>query len=102
MIRRPPRSTLFPYTTLFRSQRDGVNVLGATGTTYTLGNADVGHTIDVVAKYTDGHGTLESVASAATSAENTSELPSHVKLASRLLTQKKQGLTASTTLAPAD
>src|SRR5258708_24314143 len=27
MIRRPPRSTLFPYTTLFRSQRDGI-VLG--------------------------------------------------------------------------
>src|SRR3712207_8620332 len=24
MIRRPPRSTLFPYTTLFRSQRDKV------------------------------------------------------------------------------
>src|SRR2546430_10255933 len=24
MIRRPPRSTLFPYTTLFRSQRGGV------------------------------------------------------------------------------
>src|SRR3989454_1259090 len=24
MIRRPPRSTLFPYTTLFRSQRPGV------------------------------------------------------------------------------
>src|SRR5688572_33444347 len=23
MIRRPPRSTLFPYTTLFRSKRDG-------------------------------------------------------------------------------
>src|SRR3712207_8429007 len=23
MIRRPPRSTLFPYTTLFRSERDG-------------------------------------------------------------------------------
>src|SRR5260370_569522 len=68
MIRRPPRSTLFPYTTLFRSQRDGVNVLGATGTTYTLGNADGGHTIDVVARYTDGHGTLESVASAATAA----------------------------------
>src|SRR3712207_7079437 len=26
MIRRPPRSTLFPYTTLFRSTRVGVNV----------------------------------------------------------------------------
>src|SRR3712207_7414021 len=25
MIRRPPRSTLFPYTTLFRSQGDGGN-----------------------------------------------------------------------------
>src|SRR3712207_8417158 len=26
MIRRPPRSTLFPYTTLFRSQEDGLHV----------------------------------------------------------------------------
>src|SRR2546423_9059216 len=26
MIRRPPRSTLFPYTTLFRSYRNGVGV----------------------------------------------------------------------------
>src|SRR2546429_5433958 len=25
MIRRPPRSTLFPYTTLFRSQSDGLD-----------------------------------------------------------------------------
>src|SRR3989454_7753730 len=35
MIRRPPRSTLFPYTTLFRSQRDDAvarlrDVIGAT------------------------------------------------------------------------
>src|SRR2546430_8595274 len=27
MIRRPPRSTLFPYTTLFRSIQDGVDVV---------------------------------------------------------------------------
>src|SRR5260221_9499042 len=27
MIRRPPRSTLFPYTTLFRSEREGLGVL---------------------------------------------------------------------------
>src|SRR2546422_11706278 len=27
MIRRPPRSTLFPYTTLFRSERENVTVL---------------------------------------------------------------------------
>ncbi len=50
----------------YQWQRDGADVVGATGTTYTLGNADVGHTIDVVASYTDGHGTLESEASAAT------------------------------------
>src|SRR3989449_5914922 len=29
MIRRPPRSTLFPYTTLFRSGRDGLQTGGA-------------------------------------------------------------------------
>src|SRR5256885_14647709 len=29
MIRRPPRSTLFPYTTLFRSVVDGVDAFGA-------------------------------------------------------------------------
>src|SRR2546421_4489942 len=29
MIRRPPRSTLFPYTTLFRSEREGSGVLAA-------------------------------------------------------------------------
>src|SRR2546427_12057512 len=28
MIRRPPRSTLFPYTTLFRSAEQGLGVLG--------------------------------------------------------------------------
>src|SRR3712207_9261703 len=28
MIRRPPRSTLFPYTTLFRSLTDSVNAMG--------------------------------------------------------------------------
>src|SRR2546427_1990694 len=33
MIRRPPRSTLFPYTTLFRS---GVTVTDATGTGMTV------------------------------------------------------------------
>src|SRR3712207_8466298 len=27
MIRRPPRSTLFPYTTLFRSQRDALQIV---------------------------------------------------------------------------
>src|SRR3712207_9022652 len=36
MIRRPPRSTLFPYTTLFRSL-----VLGLLGTRYEIINYDI-------------------------------------------------------------
>src|SRR3712207_8925337 len=31
MIRRPPRSTLFPYTTLFRSQREAAAPVGRAG-----------------------------------------------------------------------
>ena len=44
-------------------QRDsgtGFDNRGATGATYTLGDADVGATIRVMASYTDGHGTAES------------------------------------------
>src|SRR2546429_1444357 len=33
MIRRPPRSTLFPYTTLFRSRANGVQLSGLEGMT---------------------------------------------------------------------
>src|SRR5438309_5307855 len=36
MIRRPPRSTLFPYTTLFRSHQTLLGVTGS-GKTYTAG-----------------------------------------------------------------
>src|SRR2546430_16227281 len=41
MIRRPPRSTLFPYTTLFRSRARG-KVLRYTGTLSAAGAATVG------------------------------------------------------------
>src|SRR5258708_16035013 len=34
MIRRPPRSTLFPYTTLFRSIRDTMSRIGVPSTIY--------------------------------------------------------------------
>src|SRR5256886_10300288 len=40
MIRRPPRSTLFPYTTLFRSWGDGTTGAGQTAThTYASGGS---------------------------------------------------------------
>ncbi|MCU7934291.1 MAG: cadherin domain-containing protein [Candidatus Thiodiazotropha sp. (ex Dulcina madagascariensis)] len=52
----------------YQWNRDGSAVSGATNTTYTLGDDDVGHTISVTASYTDGGGTLESVTSSATAA----------------------------------
>src|SRR2546430_4965287 len=48
MIRRPPRSTLFPYTTLFRSQPDGAPVLA--GTEHRLLGAGPADPRDLVAR----------------------------------------------------
>ena len=45
----------------YQWQGDGVDIAGATGATYTLTQADVGTLITVVARYTDGQGTAESV-----------------------------------------
>ncbi|MGB7346657.1 MAG: Ig-like domain-containing protein, partial [Pirellulaceae bacterium] len=39
--------------------RDGANITGATASTYTLGDADVGSQISVEVSYTDGEGTAE-------------------------------------------
>ena len=47
---------------------NGIAISGATASTLTLGQAQVGKTIRVLASYADGEGTLESVASASTSA----------------------------------
>jgi Ca2+-binding RTX toxin-like protein len=52
-----------------RNTGSGFVATGAADTsTYTLGDADVGATVRVVVSYTDGHGTLESLTSAATGA----------------------------------
>src|SRR2546425_3903489 len=91
MIRRPPRSTLFPYTTLFRSE------LGEAGS---LRQTLVGHTQQVqpVAWSPDG-GTLASGSFDHTirlwdakqrSEEHTSELQSLAYLVCRLLLEKKK------------
>src|SRR2546429_4253575 len=80
MIRRPPRSTLFPYTTLFRSRRD----LGA------LKPASV----VVLAVGVAGFAALLLAASRdiklGRSEEHTSELQSRLHLVCRLLLEKKK------------
>ena len=50
----------------YQWKADGVDISGATGNSYVLTAAEVGKTITVVAIYTDGQGTVENVASAAT------------------------------------
>src|SRR5438876_7804406 len=74
MIRRPPRSTLFPYTTLFRSIRDAVN--GG-------GNPHFFWLPPIVAAPT-----FTGVFNR--SEEHTSELQSPVHLVCRLLLEKKK------------
>src|SRR5258708_22252818 len=83
MIRRPPRSTLFPYTTLFRSgSADGVAALEEAG----AGGADLLADAGFVA-----HGRSE---------EHTSELQSPDHLVCRLLLEKKKNFNCTKTLNP--
>src|SRR5260370_28159930 len=77
MIRRPPRSTLFPYTTLFRSQ----NLDGKQSTGYALQDA-----LDTWENPIPYH----QVEMMKRSEEHTSELQSHLNLVCRLLLEKKK------------
>src|SRR2546425_6193790 len=78
MIRRPPRSTLFPYTTLFRSEATKV---GDCATATPFGNISG-----------DGHRSSDELVAAceARSEEHTSELQSLAYLVCRLLLEKKK------------
>src|SRR2546422_2005821 len=83
MIRRPPRSTLFPYTTLFRSTPPALVITTPTNNANFYGPADV--TIGVLA--TDWDNAISSVDR---SEEHTSELQSRLHLVCRLLLEKKK------------
>src|SRR3712207_6893858 len=96
MIRRPPRSTLFPYTTLFRSrglrlvnhriERASAVRLRADGVNATVRATPGGHLhqaiIDLLIVEVDGLGLR--------SEEHTSELQSRQYLVCRLLLEKKK------------
>src|SRR3712207_8949251 len=98
MIRRPPRSTLFPYTTLFRSDLDGGRLAGPVGAEETEDLAAADGEVDPAdglvipvglaqAAHLDGgaghHGGPRSE-------EHTSELQSRQYLVCRLLLEKKK------------
>src|SRR5256886_5799312 len=88
MIRRPPRSTLFPYTTLFRSGDDhGVNVF-AVEQFFVL--SEVGVDFAVGALLGAREVALVTIADLDRSEEHTSELQSQSNLVCRLLLEKKK------------
>src|SRR2546422_6373974 len=90
MIRRPPRSTLFPYTTLFRSRdvlagtreprrhqtTDGASAVDADTHSAILGKTGTDHVFEESCK--------------CRSEEHTSELQSRLHLVCRLLLEKKK------------
>src|SRR5437762_7663375 len=79
MLRPPPRSTLFPYTTLFRSRAVGVSTHNPLGVTFAAG------------VYASIFGS-----SRQRSEEHTSELQSPMYLVCRLLLEKKKKPTNDT------
>src|SRR3712207_8381592 len=85
MIRRPPRSTLFPYTTLFRSDDDDGLVLRARP----VFSEARGHGRAWQPVERDGRGRLRRHAPER-SEEHTSELQSRQYLVCRLLLEKKK------------
>src|SRR3712207_8411914 len=90
MIRRPPRSTLFPYTTLFRSVGGGSGVLPEAGRARLAGD-DLAE--GVRRGRALGAGALRGDRGAAgrrRSEEHTSELQSRQYLVCRLLLEKKK------------
>src|SRR2546425_1487155 len=97
MIRRPPRSTLFPYTTLFRSDQgirlaligEACGLVGALGLTQALSSLLYG------IRPTDPltfAGVSLVMTGVARSEEHTSELQSLAYLVCRLLLEKKKNI----------
>src|SRR5258707_8886814 len=86
MIRRPPRSTLFPYTTLFRSRsqlrRPAFTRVAELGIRY-LPYSELGAHRDAIGRFGSGLKPLRSE-------EHTSELQSRQYLVCRLLLEKKK------------
>src|SRR2546427_7922420 len=79
MIRRPPRSTLFPYTTLFRSIANG----------YTSGSMPTATRYELVSVSAPSR---RSAQRKTRSEEHTSELQSQSNLVCRLLLEKKKNI----------
>src|SRR5260370_11517149 len=83
MIRRPPRSTLFPYTTLFRSTEGSWRPTSTTDFTPSISIETAWRPAPVQTQWTIGN-------RLGRSEEHTSELQSHLNIVCRLLLEKKK------------
>src|SRR5438477_1738520 len=100
MSRQPPRSTLFPYTTLFRSRGDHFIVGKCEGVDESISNEKTNDTwtcsifLKALMEYRDAAKALKRKPFVPNqrlrSEEHTSELQSHVNLVCRLLLEKKK------------
>src|SRR5258705_7852319 len=93
MIRRPPRSTLFPYTTLFRSWgQPAARLVARSERPYSQTNPDLSAWVAVTACFgqSGDTGRWPKQAVTARSEEHTSELQSLRHLVCRLLLEKKK------------
>src|SRR5260370_22628509 len=92
MIRRPPRSTLFPYTTLFRSVDAREQILAKAPLRHVDAQVAVraGDQLEVAARTATYASTWRRGAFARRSEEHTSELQSHLNLVCRLLLEEKK------------
>src|SRR3712207_7624290 len=92
MIRRPPRSTLFPYTTLFRSHVDETYIKVAGKWKYLYRAIDrEGNLVDsMLSDHRDMDSAKRFLKGALRSEEHTSELQSRQYLVCRLLLEKKK------------
>src|SRR3989454_7593690 len=99
MIRRPPRSTLFPYTTLFRSmaRNAGIAAKGSTVKKTELRQTSEKPTISWSVRQL--HTVMGAKLPAWRSEEHTSELQSPCNLVCRLLLEKKNSPTRTPSLA---
>src|SRR5260221_8898673 len=99
MIRRPPRSTLFPYTTLFRSAANWSMVGGQSRAWPNFSIAAISSAFRLTMQPTRAPHALyrldtlsTSIARSNRSEEHTSELQSHSDLVCRLLLEKKKDI----------
>src|SRR2546429_7196925 len=91
MIRRPPRSTLFPYTTLFRSHPNDPPAPLSRGSQQIMGSVEGWkRLISIVPSKSNGITFDCGVTREMRSEEHTSELQSRLHLVCRLLLEKKK------------